>query len=183
MRTTTSKLTAAAVAAGFAVGVLGIAGPASAVPGGDTITTFTIEGGTLNVSAPFESDLGTVPAEFGNVIHQLGTVSVVDDRAALDASWVAYASTFGFATGGGTDNERIEAHQVSYYPGFATSTSGTGTFEPGSGVGDMLLPIQAFSHVGGTGRNTAAWDPTISLSFGSQQVAGTYSGVISHSVA
>lgn len=183
MRITTSKLTSVAVATGFAIGVLGIAGPASAAPNpGETVTTFTIEGGTLDVSVPVSANLGTVAASLGSLEHQLGTVTVVDDRAAADASWIAAATTTGFTTGAGTPSETVGAYQVDYASGPATATTGTGTYTPG-GSHNMDLPVPAFTHTGGTGRNTAAWDPSISVELEMDEVAGTYTGVITHSVA
>ncbi|GAA4568837.1 hypothetical protein [Planotetraspora kaengkrachanensis] len=41
----------------------------------------------------------------------------------------------------------------------------------------------AYSHTGGTGNNSATWDPLITAAIALSNVAGTYTGTISHTVA
>lgn len=165
---------AAAVSAAMAIAL-----PASA---DDTTTTFTITAGTLDITVPGTSNLGSVATGAANVSAQLGSVSVADERGGLEAAWTATVSSTTFTTGGATAPETVAASAVNYSAGAATSTTGTATFTPGT-AGSLASPRTAFSASAITGNNTAAWNPTITITLGAQAVAGTYTGTITHSVA
>ncbi|MEV6862025.1 hypothetical protein AB0M44_13615 [Streptosporangium subroseum] len=166
---------AAALAAAFAL-------PAAAAPTGDTIVTFEITAGTLDITVPATADLGAVAAGATSVSGQLGAVTVTDTRGALDATWTATVSSTSFTTGGATAAETIPASAVTYTPGAATATSGTATFTPGTAA-DLATPITAFSATAIVGNNSATWNPTITVALPPAAVAGTYTGTITHSVA
>ncbi|WP_432901430.1 hypothetical protein ACQP1S_30605 [Micromonospora matsumotoense] len=185
MRTTRISLVgAAAVAAmvGFA------AAPAAAAPTDTTTVTFEVLAGTLDIDAPATADLGT-GSPGGTITGQLGSVTVTDGRASADASWVATVVSTDFQTGGGTASETVLASEINYWSGAATATTGTGTFTPEQPTTgdqeplDTTTPLTAFSHVGGTGNNTAVWNPTLVVNVPLDSQAGIYTGTVTHSVA
>ncbi|MFG1848185.1 hypothetical protein [Micromonospora carbonacea] len=178
-----SKLFAAGLA-GSAL-VLGLASPASADTA-ETIVTLTVsaEDG-LTISAPATANIGA-----GNpgdtVSGQIGPVTVTDQRAALNADWTTTVVATDFTTGGATEPETIPDINVLYWSGGATATSGSGTFTPGqAGAGDAQIinvPRTAFTHTGGSGDNSATWNPTLVVNIPSGVVAGVYTGTVTHTV-
>ncbi|MER7168828.1 hypothetical protein ABT336_22520 [Micromonospora sp. NPDC000207] len=173
-----------ALAAGAAV--LTMATPAAAAPSGDTIVTFTVSTANLDISVPPSVNLGAVFAG-STASGQLGNVTVTDSRAALSATWTATVSSTAFTTGGGTGPETILPNLVEYWSGPAVNTTGTGTFVPGQTTSadavTLSLPRVAFSKTSGAGNNTATWNPSIRITIPAGAVGGSYTGVITHSVA
>ena len=179
---------AAAMTAGLAALV-----PAAANAGsGDTASTFTLTGNAsgLSISVPDGSstpvDLGTTTTGSASLTHALGNVSVTDTRGALAATWSVTGSTTDFTTGTATANETVAAANVGYYAGAGSALAGqVGAFTP---VGTALtpVPLAAATPVGawaGVGNNTVTFNPTVSFTLLPSQVAGTYSGTITHSVS
>jgi hypothetical protein len=146
-----------------------------------TAATFVLGGGSLSITQPASASLGTVTPGTLTLSHQLGTVTVSDSRGLLTDSWTASVISTNFVTGGSTTYETVTAANIAYSAGTATSTSGIGTFTPGT------LATMAVSGVAGTwagtSSNTVSWDPTITFTLSPSQSAGTYSGTITHSVA
>ena len=175
----TKLLAAGAVALGTSALALATAVPASA---DDTIVTFTLTGGSLVISAPATADIGGSGADFSG---QLGPIMVTDGRGAGDATWNSWVTSTDFTTGGETPAETLTAaNDVTYWSGVATATSGTGAFEPGQEFEGSALPptgIVAYSHVGGTGDNSATWNPTLIVSPRADSVVGDYTGTVTHS--
>ncbi|CCH21769.1 hypothetical protein [Micromonospora lupini] len=180
MRKTLLTLTASAAT------VLALAAPAAAAPTDDTIVTFTIGTANLDITAPPAINLG---AGFvgGTLTGQIGPVTVNDARAALAATWTATVTSTGFTTGGGGAAETIIPGLVEYWSGPATATTGTGTFVPGQLTAAqavaLSIPRVAFSKTSGSGNNTATWNPTINVQIPPAAVTGTYTAVVTHSVA
>lgn len=173
-----SALVPAAVAAGIlVVAVARPAGTALAAP------TAPAQAGTLAISVPAGADLGSVAATVGLASGPLGTVEVVDARGAGDASWQVAVSASDFTTGGGSPPETVPAADVGYDPGPATATTGDGTFAPAPPQASLDGAAPAFAHLGGSDDNAASWSPTLTVTFGADQVAGPYTGTITHSVA
>ncbi|MET7864018.1 hypothetical protein [Micromonospora taraxaci] len=181
-----AKICLAGAAAAAMVGFL--AAPAVAAPTDTTDTTFEVLAGTLDIDAPAAADLGT-GAPGGTITGQLGTVTVTDSRGAADASWEASVTATVFQTGGGTPAETVTPEEIDYWSGPATATTGTGTFTPGQlTAGDAaplssVTPLTAFTHGGGTGGNTASWNPTLVVNVPLDSIAGVYTGTVTHSVA
>ncbi|MFF0150862.1 hypothetical protein [Micromonospora sp. NPDC005203] len=182
----TAKICLAGAAAAAMVGFL--AAPAAAAPTDTTTVTFEILAGTLDIDAPATADLGT-GAPGGTITGQLGPVTVTDSRGAADASWVASVTASVFQTGGGSPPETVLPEEIDYWSGPATATTGTGTFTPGqanAGAAEPLssvTPVTAFTHSGGTGGNTATWNPTLIVNVPLDSIAGVYTGTVTHSVA
>jgi len=86
--------------------VVWAAAPAAAAPTDDTVVTFDVAAGTLDVDAPAAANLGA-GAPDTVITGTIGPVTVTDGRAAADASWVASASSTDFTTGAETPAETI----------------------------------------------------------------------------
>jgi hypothetical protein len=149
-------------------------------PDADTTVTFAVTSGAITMTAPDAADLG--PGAPGtDIVHEIGTVLVTDDRAALSAHWNATASATDFKTAGGTTPETIPATDVDYAPGTITTTGGI-TATPH----DITLDHEATLVVAGTagvGNNTASWNPTLTVHVPIQAVTGTYTGTLTQSVS
>ena len=157
-----------------------LAAPGASAAGG-TAATFTLTGGSLSISQPASATLGSAATGALTLAGSLGSVTVTDSRGNLNAIWTATVSSTNFTTGGGSTYETVTNSKVAYAAGLATSTTGVGTFTPGT-LANLTAAGTAGSWVG-TGNNTAAWNPTITFTLSPSQVAGTYSGTITHSVA
>lgn len=160
------------------------AGPAGAVDD-TTTTTFTVSAGALGINAPAAAALGT-GASGGTITAQLGNVVVTDARAQLAPTWAATVASADFSTGGETP-QTIGKALVDYWSGPAISPTGSGTtFVPGQATADDKVTLAAsraaFALTAGVGNNSVAWNPTLIVNVPAAAVAGTYSGVVTHSV-
>lgn len=184
---------ALAVAASTAT-MLALAAPAMAA---DTVTTFVIASGTgLAISAPVGTD--AAPVNVANVAAgartasgQLGPVKVTDTRANLVATWTATVSATDFVTGTTSANEASEVTaartvakaSIAYLSGAGTAEDGqVGVMTPTVTGLTLASPVTA-SLWAGAGNNTVTWNPTLVFTLKPSQVAGTYQGTITHSVA
>jgi hypothetical protein len=181
------KLIAGPVLVGL-IGLASLAVPAAAMadpgPGSDTAVTFQVNGGPLSVSTPSSADLGSANIGDPDVMAQLGEMTVTDNRATIAGEWTVSVTSTDFTTGGGTPAETIPAGDVSYDPGSATETTGTGTVTPGSrGNLDNDNGLTVFSAASEVGATEVSWNPTIDVNLPGAVVAGTYTGTITNSVA
>jgi hypothetical protein len=173
-------------AVGVAMAVTAL--PAAAAPTADTVTTFAVTAGTLDIVAPATAALGS-GAPGTDINGALGVVTVTDGRASADASWAVSVTSTVYQTGGGSPPETVLASEVDYWSGMATATTGDGTFTPAQANAaaaqplDNVVPLPAFTHVGGTGNNSASWNPGIVVHVPLDSQGGTYTGTVTHSVA
>lgn len=181
------KRFAALTSAGVGALMVILAAPAVAAPTADTIVTFTVIAGTLDIVAPAGPiNLGSAPPG-GTITGQIGPVSVSDTRGGATSVWTATVYATNFIDGALT----IPFSAVSYWSGPATATSGGGTFIPGQLTagnavpltGTALTAIPAFAHTGGTGGSTATWNPTLIVNVPITAQTGTYTGTVTHQVA
>ncbi|MFC4536641.1 hypothetical protein [Sphaerisporangium dianthi] len=157
-----------------------------------TTTTFDITAGALQITVPDTADLDNDGVPGGYAYGQLGPVTVTDDRASATPAWTATVTGTDFITAGGNDpGETIANSSVYYCSGTATATTGNGTFTPGQTgcapppppTGQTLASERtAYSHTGGTGTNSATWNPLITAALALSNVSGQYTGTISHTV-
>lgn len=184
-KTLTSKLATVAVTTSLTVGaLLGVAGPAHAATTGDTTATFTITAGALNITVPASTvalATGTVNTGAATASGQLGSVAVTDTRGALVNSWTTTVSSTTFVAGVSAE-QTVAKSNIAYSSGASTSTSGLGSFVPGT-LATMTAAGTGAAWAGLSGNNTAAWNPTLTFTLLPSQVAGTYTGTITHSVA
>ena len=172
-------IAALAATAALAGGIAVTAAPAGAV---DTTTTFTLAGGALNITAPATANIGSFATGLGSVSGQLGAVQVTDQRGALVATWIASVSSTDFVTGGGSSDEKVTKANIAYSSGARTAQSGVGVFTQSVNA-SLASTAQAGQLLLGVGNNSSTWNPTLNFTLQGTQVAGTYSGTITHSVA
>jgi hypothetical protein len=171
----------AAVAAGV---VCAVANPASA--GTTTTTTFTLTANSsgLAVSVPASaSNIGTAATGATSVSGSLGTITVTDPRGALVANWTATVSSTDFTTGSSPSaNETVLKSAITYSSGVGTALAGqVGAMVPS--VGASLASSATAATWAGAGNNTVSWTPTLSFALLPSQIAGTYTGTVTHSVS
>jgi hypothetical protein len=163
----------------------GTCAPSTTCP---TTVTFTVSSGDgLEITVPDGPVSVGTGAPGTQVSGQIGTVTVIDERAALTATWITSVTATDFTTGGGTAAETVPNTAISYWSGPATATTGTGTFVAGQTNAASAVVLDqtrtAFSKTSGSGNNSAAWAPTVVVSIPAQAVAGLYTGTVNHSVA
>jgi hypothetical protein len=165
-----------------AVALLGAAAT-QAGAAGTTPVTFELTAGDLSISVPSSTvSLGSVPAGASSLSTQLGDVTVTDARGALVATWTASVSASSFTTGTGTTDETVPATSIGYASGAGAARAGqVGTMVPGSAQG--LAGARTAASWTGTGADTVTWRPTLTFVFSASQVAGTYTGTVTHSVS
>jgi hypothetical protein len=160
---------------------IGIAVPASAVPG-VTTATVTVQGGALSITVPTDAgNLGSATNSVGGEIISgpLGEVQVNDARsAAAGSGWVATVISSAFTPPAGP---AIPASAVGYTAGVITKT-GTATFTANN-PSNLTGVVPAVTATGITGDNSATWNPTISVTVPGGMAAGVYAATITHSVA
>ncbi|MBK8468316.1 MAG: hypothetical protein WAR57_06775 [Candidatus Phosphoribacter sp.] len=148
---------------------------------GTTTASVTVTSGALSITVPAAAgSLGTTANSVdGSVINgQLGQVQVLDARsAAAGSGWVTSVISTAFTPASGPT---IAASLVGYTAGAITKT-GTATYTANNPA-DLTGVVPAVTATGITGDNSATWNPTINVTVPGGTVAGTYSGMITHSV-
>jgi len=180
------KHIAALIVAGTAVAGMIVAPNAQAAPG-DTVTSFELEGGSLSISVPGSAELTGTTTAVGAVTlgGQLGAVTVTDNRGLLVAAWTASVDGGSFTTGGGSPAETVTDDKISYWSGAASKTgNGAATGQQLLSAAAVTLAAQRSAVIGAfVGNNTGTWNPTLIVNVPAGNVAGEYSGTITHSVA
>ena len=165
-------------------GAAGLVSLAAIQPASADITaaTITVQGGSLSISAPTDAgNLGTRAnsVDGGTISGPLGQVQVNDARsAAAGSGWVATAISSAFTPPTGT---AIAASAVSYSNGTIVKV-GTATYtanNPPALTG--VTPV--LTATGITGDNSATWNPTLNVAVPGGLAAGSYTALITHSVA
>jgi hypothetical protein len=170
-----STITTIALATGLAVA--GIAVPARAALTGATTTTFTITGGALAITMPESKVFDAVATGAATAGGLLGDVTVADSRGVAVNGWVSTVSTTTFLSPTPGVNGTVAVVNVGYASGPFTAHSGEGTFVAGT---SFAAPP---TYTAGQGNSSTTWNPTLTLTLLSSQVAGLYTGTITHSVA
>ena len=164
--------------------VIGVLAPGAQAAPGDTAATFSIAAGSIGISVPTGPvSLGSTATGAASLANRpLGNVTVTDARGALVATWVTTVSSTNFTTGTATTNETVLNSAISYASGSpVTGSSGSGTFVPSTAL-TLATPGPAAAWTLGVGNNTQVWNPQLSFTLLPTQVAGTYSGIVNHSV-
>lgn len=176
------KRLALALTLATAGSMVALAAPAGAAQG----VTFTLTAGSLTISDPANTSLGSVSTGTATITAGLGSVTVTDSRGALNGTWTASVASTDFTTGGATADETVGKANVDYWSGAALATTGTAVRVPGqllvANRQDMSVSRTAYSATAVIGNNTTSWTPTLLVNIPAQAVAGTYSGTVTHSV-
>jgi hypothetical protein len=149
-----------------------------------TTATFSITAGGLSITAPSGTVAltgATAATGASSVAGTLGSVSVADTRGNAVATWTTTFSSTTFTTGGATADETVALASISYASGTVTKT-GTGAAVANAGTAMSAAANLRVVTFAGIGNNTATWNPTLTFTLLSSQVAGTYSGTVTHSV-
>jgi hypothetical protein len=103
------------------------------------------------------------------------------------AGWTATVSSTNLTTGGGTTAETITKGNIAYWSGLATASVGGGLRTPGQVTAAQRVPLSAtvtaFGASKAVGTSTTSWAPTLVVTIPASAVVGTYTAVVSHSVA
>jgi hypothetical protein len=151
-------------------------GSAMAAPG-DTVVTFTLGGGSLDVTPAASAALTDGAPGAASVSGSLGPVTISDTRGST-AGWVLSAKSTTFTDGAGSISDG-----VSYASGAATGKTGivTPTTDgPTSIMGAVVVPVAAGTAA--SGNNTASYTPTLTVSLPESALAGDYTGTVTTSV-
>lgn len=165
------------VAVAGALLLLGPVGSATAADTGNTAATFTLEGGSLDVTAAGSVALTNGAPGDASVSGSLGVVEVNDTRGST-AGWVMSAASTTFTGPGGSVSTG-----VSYNSG--TFTAKTGTVTPTSATAVSLTGVAAPVAAGtqASGNNTATYTPTLTVTLPATALADDYTGTVTTSVA
>ena len=166
-----------AAAALGAVALLGATAlPASAAGTGDTTATFTLAGGSLDVTVAAAAALTDGAPGAASVSGSLGAVGVSDTRGST-AGWVVSAASTTFVGSNGSTSTG-----VSYDSGNATAT--TGIITAGTdGATDIAAGAPVADGTTASGNNTASFSPTLTVALPASALAGDYTGTVTTSVA
>ena len=144
----------------------------------DTVLTFTVLGGALNITAPASQALTVT----GDVASGGITPVVVSDQRLGINGWTASAISSDFEKPS-PDPATIPASAVTYSAPLLPARTGIST------VAGVLVPQTIDSTTAVVvataviGANTATWTGTVEVDLPSEVVAGTYTGTVTHSVA
>ncbi|SNS44344.1 hypothetical protein [Rhodococcoides kyotonense] len=169
----TSLLATFAVAGALAAAVVAPAVSNAA----DTVVTFTVAGGALNITAPANQTLTVT----GNQATGGITPVVVSDQRRGINGWTASAVSTAF-TKPAPDPASIPATAVTYQ-GSLPAVTGVAIVTPSllPVVLDTTKSVQVATAV--VGANTATWTGNVTVTLPNDVVAGVYTGTITHSVA
>ena len=142
----------------------------------------------LSISVPGAVSFGSFPTGGRTITANLGTITVTTASAlAHDATWTATVTSTAFTTGAGSSAERVPTTAITYRSGTATASSGfaVNACAPGQvTAAAMSASLTAFSCTGLSlsASTSLSWNPQITVTIGAGNVAGTYTGTITHSV-
>jgi hypothetical protein len=150
-------------------------GSAMAAGSGDTTATFTLAGGSLDVTPAGGAALTDGAPGAASVSGSLGPVAVSDTRGST-AGWIVSAASTTFVDGAGSVSTG-----VSYNSGTATST--TGTVTAGSEGATSITLVAPVATGEASGSNTASYAPTLTVALPASALAGDYQGTVTTSIA
>ena len=162
------------VAVAGALLVLGPVGSAMAADTGDTTATFTLAGGSLDVTPAASAALTNGTPGAASVSGSLGVVAVSDTRGST-AGWIMSAASSTFIGAGSSSTG------VSYNSGAATATTGTVTPTSG-GVTSITAEAAVAAGTLASGNNTASYTPTLTVALPASALAGDYEGTVTTSI-
>jgi hypothetical protein len=156
--------------------LLSPAGSAMADDTGGTDATFTLDGGSLDVTPAADAALTDGAPGAASVSGSLGAVGVSDTRGST-GGWVMSAGSSTFVDGAGSVSSG-----VSYNSGAATASTGTVTpTSAGATSITAVAPVAAGTLA--SGNNTASYTPTLTVALPASALAGDYEGTVTTSVA
>jgi hypothetical protein len=149
-------------------------GTAQAADSGDTIATFTLAGGSLDITSAPDAALGNGAPGVASVTGSLGAVGISDTRGST-MGWVVSASSTSFVNATGSASTGVV-----YNSGAATASTGT-VAAVSRGNTDIRAEADVASG-NATGNNTASYNPTLTVSLPANALAGDYAGTVTTSI-
>jgi hypothetical protein len=151
------------------------AGAAMAADTGDTVATFTLQGGSLDITVEQDAALTDGAPGAASVTGSLGAVGISDTRGST-SGWIVSAASSTFVDGAGSGSTG-----VSYNSGAATASTGTVTpTTEGATSITAVAPVAAGTLA--SGNNTASYTPTLTVGLPANALAGDYQGTVTTSV-
>jgi hypothetical protein len=150
-------------------------GSATAAPTGDTTATFTLAGGSLDITPAANAALTNAATGATSVTGSLGAVGVSDTRGST-AGWVVSAASSTFVDGAGSVSTG-----VSYDSGAATGSTGTVT-TTSEGATSITAAAPVAAGTDAVGNNTASYTPTLTVALPASALAGDYTGTVVTSI-
>jgi hypothetical protein len=151
------------------------AGAAMADGTGDTVATFTLEGGSLDITVAEDAALSDGAPGDASVTGSLGDLGISDTRGST-SGWTVSASSSTFVDGAGSASTGVW-----YDSGDATATEGTVT-ATSEGVTGIMVPALVAVGTLAHGNNTASYAPTLTVELPASALAGDYQGTVTASV-
>jgi hypothetical protein len=137
--------------------------------------------GGLSINVPAAGDLGSLasPDTVTATTGQLDTVTVTDTRrGTLSRGWITNAISTDLVSG----LDSITASNIGYAAGVPTIVSGSAGVTENTRTGlPTSVPVNSATTT--SGNHVVSWRPIISITLKDQQLAGTYVGTMTHSVA
>lgn len=163
------------IAAAATAVLAGTALPASAAP---TATTFALTGGALTLSVQPSAALtnAATSVDASTITGLLGLTSVNDERGGT-ASWNVSVISTAFTGPLGSSSSAVS------YTGGVVAETGTITVADGIATGLSAAAAPVISPSAVSGNNTAAWDPSLSVTMPAGALADSYSGTVTTSIA
>jgi hypothetical protein len=137
--------------------------------------------GGLLISVPIAADLGSTasPETAISVTGQLESVTVTDTRRGGPLRlWTAFAISTDLITG----SDSLTATTIGYAAGTPTILSGMVGITEHTQT-DLHTSVEVQKGQSSTGNHVVSWRPKLSIGLKYQQAAGTYVGVLTHSVS
>jgi hypothetical protein len=151
------------------------AGAAQAAGTGDTTATFTLAGGSLDVTPAVGAALTDGAPGAASVSGSLGPVGISDTRGST-AGWVMSAASTTFVDGAGSVSTG-----VSYSSGAATASTGTVT-PTTTGATSITAGAPVAAGEAASGNNTASYTPMLTVALPASALVGDYAGTVTTSV-
>jgi hypothetical protein len=151
------------------------AGAAMADGTGDTVATFTLVGGSLDVTVAASAALTDGAPGAASVTGSLGAVGISDTRGST-LGWIVSAASSTFVDGAGSVSTG-----VSYDSGAATASTGTVTTTT-EGATSITTVAQVAAGTLASGNNTASYSSTLTVGLPGNALAGDYEGTVTTSV-
>lgn len=153
-------------------------GSAMAAPSDGTEATFTLTGGSLDVTAAEAAALTNAASGTTSITGALGAVVVSDTRGVATGWGMSAGSTTFARTGGGANSTSTG---VSYNSGAASESSGTVT-PTTTGATTITSAAPVAAGTAASGNNTATYSPALAVTLPASALAGAYTGTVTTSV-
>lgn len=149
-------------------------GSAMAAGTGDTTATFTLAGGSLDITPAGGAALTNGAPGAASVSGSLGPVGISDTRGSA-TGWVVSAASTTFVDGAGSVSTG-----VSYDSGDVTAS--TGNLTTATAGATSITAVAPVASGDASGNNTASFTPSVTVALPGSALAGDYTGTVTTSI-